>query len=50
MQMAADGATLCGRAARGSGRTVALQPISLKGSVAIDVALGVSALTLRPVY
>jgi Protein of unknown function (DUF992) len=34
----------------GSGRTVALQPVSLEGSVAIDVALGVSALTLRPVY
>jgi hypothetical protein len=34
----------------GSGRTVALQPISLEGSVAVDVALGVSALKLRPVY
>ena len=34
----------------GSGRTFALQPVSLEGSVAIDVALGVSALKLRPVY
>jgi hypothetical protein len=34
----------------GSGRTVALQPVSLEGSVSIDVALGVSALKLRPVY
>jgi hypothetical protein len=31
----------------GSARTVALQPISLEGSVAVDVALGVSALKLR---
>ena len=31
----------------GSGRTVALQPVSLQGSVALNVALGVSALTLR---
>ena len=34
----------------GSGRTFALQPVSLEGSVGINVALGVSALTLRPVY
>ena len=34
----------------GSGRTFALQPVSLEGSVAIDVALGVSSLKLRPVY
>ena len=34
----------------GSGRTVALQPVSLEGSVAVDVALGVSGLKLRPVY
>jgi len=34
----------------GSGRTVALQPVSLEGSVAVDVALGVSALTLRPAF
>jgi ABC-type amino acid transport substrate-binding protein len=33
----------------GSARTIALQPISLEGSVAVDVALGVSALKLRPV-
>jgi hypothetical protein len=33
----------------GSGRTFALQPVSLEGSVAINVALGVSALKLRPV-
>jgi ABC-type amino acid transport substrate-binding protein len=33
----------------GSARTFALQPISLEGSVAVDVALGVSALKLRPV-
>lgn len=32
----------------GSARTIALQPISLEGSVAVDVALGVSALKLRP--
>jgi Protein of unknown function (DUF992) len=34
----------------GSGRTFALQPISLEGSVALDVALGFSALQLRAVY
>jgi Protein of unknown function (DUF992) len=33
----------------GSGRTFALQPVSLEGSIAVDVALGVSALKLRPV-
>jgi Protein of unknown function (DUF992) len=33
----------------GSARTVALQPVSLEGSVAVNVALGVSALKLRPV-
>jgi hypothetical protein len=32
----------------GSARTFGLQPVSLEGSVAIDVALGVSALKLRP--
>jgi hypothetical protein len=34
----------------GSGRTFALQPVSLEGSVAVDVALGVSSLKLRPVF
>jgi len=34
----------------GSGRTFALQPVSLEGSVAVNVALGVSGLKLRPVY
>jgi hypothetical protein len=34
----------------GSGRTFALQPLSLEGSVAINVALGVSSLKLRPVF
>lgn len=33
----------------GSGRSFALQPVSLEGSVAVDAALGVSALRLRPV-
>lgn len=33
----------------GSARTFALQPVSLEGSIAVDVALGVSALKLRPV-
>jgi hypothetical protein len=32
----------------GSSRTVALQPISVEGSVGANVALGVSALKLRP--
>jgi hypothetical protein len=31
----------------GSGRTFALQPVSLQGSVALNVVLGVSSLTLR---
>jgi hypothetical protein len=34
----------------GSGRSFALQPVSLEGSVAVNVALGVSALKLRPVF
>jgi len=33
----------------GSARTVALQPVSLEGSIAVNVALGVSGLKLRPV-
>jgi len=33
----------------GSARTVALQPLSLQGSVAVNVVLGVSSLKLRPV-
>ncbi len=32
----------------GSGRTIALQPVSVEGSVAVNVTLGVSALKLRP--
>jgi hypothetical protein len=32
----------------GSGRTFALQPVSLGGSVAVKVALGISVLKLRP--
>src|SRR5215472_8484755 len=32
----------------GSARTVALQPVSVEGSVALNVALGVSSLKLRP--
>jgi hypothetical protein len=31
-----------------SGRTVALQPLSLQGSLAFNVVLGVSSLKLRP--
>ncbi len=31
----------------GSGRTFALQPVSLQGSIALNVVLGVSSLTLR---
>src|SRR5664280_1853313 len=31
----------------GSGRTFALQPLSLQGSVALNVVLGMSSLTLR---
>ena len=34
----------------GSGRTIALQPVSLEGSVAVNVALGVSGLKLRPAF
>jgi hypothetical protein len=34
----------------GSGRSFALQPVSLEGSIAINVALGVSALKLRPAF
>ena len=34
----------------GSGRSVALQPLSLQGSIAVNVAAGVSALTLRAAY
>jgi hypothetical protein len=34
----------------GSGRSFALQPVSLEGSVAINVTLGLSGLQLRPVY
>ena len=33
----------------GSGRTFALQPVSLEGSIAVNVALGVSMLKLRAV-
>jgi hypothetical protein len=33
----------------GSARTVALQPLSLEGSIAVNIALGVSGLKLRPV-
>lgn len=32
----------------GSGRTVALQPLSLQGSIAINAVLGLSSLKLRP--
>jgi hypothetical protein len=34
----------------GSGRSIALQPVSLEGSVAVNFALGVSGLQLRPAY
>jgi Protein of unknown function (DUF992) len=34
----------------GSGRTIALQPVSLEGSVAVNIALGVSGLKLRPAF
>jgi hypothetical protein len=34
----------------GSGRSIALQPVSLEGSVAVNVALGASGLQLRPTY
>jgi len=33
----------------GSARTVALQPLSLEGSIALNIALGMSMLKLRPV-
>jgi hypothetical protein len=33
----------------GSGRTVALQPLSVEGSIAVNVALGVSMLKLRAI-
>ena len=33
----------------GSGRSFALQPLSVEGSVAVNIAVGVSMLTLRPV-
>ena len=33
----------------GSARTVALQPLSLEGSIALNIALGVSMLKLRAV-
>jgi hypothetical protein len=32
----------------GSGRTIALQPLSLQGSVAVNAVLGLSSLKLRP--
>ena len=32
----------------GSGRTLALQPVSIEGSIAVNAALGVSTLKLRP--
>jgi len=32
----------------GSGRTLALQPLSLQGSIAVNVILGLSSLKLRP--
>ena len=32
----------------GSGRTIALQPLSLQGSIALNVVLGLSSLQLRP--
>ncbi|WP_050423711.1 DUF992 domain-containing protein [Bradyrhizobium tropiciagri] len=34
----------------GSGRSFALQPVSVEGSIAIDVTVGLSGLQLRPVY
>jgi hypothetical protein len=34
----------------GSGRSFALQPFSLEGSVALNVSVGFSGLQLRPVY
>ena len=34
----------------GSSRSFALQPLSVQGSVAINVVVGASSLQLRPVY
>lgn len=34
----------------GSGRSVALQPISLEGEVGVNLELGISTLILRPAY
>ena len=34
----------------GSGRSFALQPVSLEGSVAVNIVVGASGLQLRPVY
>lgn len=34
----------------GSGRSFALQPVSVEGSVAVNVTLGLSGLQLRPIY
>jgi hypothetical protein len=34
----------------GSGRTVALQPVSVEGEVAVNIELGISSITLRPAY
>jgi hypothetical protein len=34
----------------GSGRSIALQPVSVEGSVAVDVVVGASGLQLRPAY
>jgi hypothetical protein len=34
----------------GSGRSFALQPVSVEGSVAVNVTVGLSGLQLRPVY
>ncbi len=33
----------------GSGRSIALQPVSVEGSIAVNAVLGLSALKLRPV-
>ncbi|MGC1094813.1 MAG: DUF992 domain-containing protein, partial [Pseudolabrys sp.] len=34
----------------GSGRTFALQPVSVEGSIAVNVTLGVSGLKLRAAF
>jgi hypothetical protein len=34
----------------GSNRTITLQPLSLEGTVGVNLSLGVSGLTLRPAY